>query len=179
MPIRLVEVTREILPQIRSIDQSCLGGLWSLESYQQEIDNPHSYLLAAITEDRIVLGFACLWSVLEEAHITILAVRPEYHRQGLGRYLVWGLLKQAHLRGLEWATLEVRASNIAAIELYKKFGFTIIGSRRGYYQVTGEDALIMWLKGLHHPEFAQTLENWGQEIRQNPYILDIAGLSNS
>lgn len=164
LQVQLIEVTREILPQIKAIDQTCLGGLWSLEAYEQEVGSSHSCLLAVITEDKEVLGFGCLWSILEEAHITILAVRPEYQRQGLGRYLVWGLLKDAHAKGLEWATLEVRESNVAAIALYESFGFTIIGRRRKYYPVTGEDALIMWLKGLHNQEFSPALQAWHQDI---------------
>lgn len=153
-----------MLPQIKVIDQTCLGGLWSLEAYEREIANPRSCLLALLTNDQVVLGFGCLWSVLEEAHITILAVRPEYQGQGLGRYLVWGLLSVAQSKGLEWATLEVRASNHRAIKLYAGFGFTEVGRRRGYYQVTGEDALILWRKGLHLPEFSQTLKTWQQDL---------------
>jgi [ribosomal protein S18]-alanine N-acetyltransferase len=164
MKLVLVEVTKELLPQIHTIDRTCLGGLWSLEAYEREVCSPNSYLVGLMSSDNVILGFGCLWSILEEAHITILAVRPEYQRQGLGSYLVWGLLKAAHDRKLEWATLEVRASNLAAIALYQKFGFTEIGRRRNYYQVTGEDALILWCKGTHTTEFQASLQIWEQDI---------------
>jgi [ribosomal protein S18]-alanine N-acetyltransferase len=166
MQIRLTEITKAELPQIKLIDQACLGGFWSLEAYEQEIERPNSHLLAMLNTENIVLGFGCLWSILEEAHITMLAVRPEYQRRGLGRYLVYGLLSAAHEQGLEWATLEVRASNQAAIALYQSFDFTIIGTRPKYYQVSEEDALVLWRKGLHLPEFPETLAKWWQQIDQ-------------
>jgi ribosomal-protein-alanine N-acetyltransferase len=77
---------------------------------------------------------------------------------------VWGLLKKSRDRNLEWATLEVRVSNQTAIALYKSFGFQEIGRRPNYYEVTGEDALLLWCKGIHTQEFATLLENWHDEI---------------
>jgi ribosomal-protein-alanine N-acetyltransferase len=106
-----------------------------------------------------------MWAILEEAHITVLAIHPDYQKQGLGQALLLALLVLAWKRGLEWATLEVRASNQAAIALYKKFGFETVGHRRKYYQDTGEDALILWRQGLQRPEFQQTLQIWRQQVR--------------
>jgi [ribosomal protein S18]-alanine N-acetyltransferase len=165
MQLRLVQIDRELLPQIKSIDLACLGDFWSMQAYEREIDSPNSSLLAIISAENVVLGFGCLWAILEEAHITILAVRPEYQQQSIGRYLVWGLLQEANTKGLEWATLEVRASNQAAINLYESFGFIAIGKRRNYYQVSNEDALILWRKGLHLPEFSPMLLAWQQDIQ--------------
>jgi ribosomal-protein-alanine N-acetyltransferase len=107
----------------------------------------------------------CLWAILEEAHITILAVHPHYQRQGLGQALLLALLMVASDRGLERATLEVRASNQPAVSLYEKFGFKTAGWRRRYYQDTGEDALILWRGDLQDPEFSQTLADWERQIR--------------
>jgi [ribosomal protein S18]-alanine N-acetyltransferase len=165
MQVRLKQIDQDLLPQIRLIDRACLGDFWSMDAYKREIDSPNSSLLALITAENIVLGFGCLWSILEEAHITILAVRPEYQQQGMGRYLVWGLLQEANAKGLEWATLEVRASNHIAINLYESFGFVVIGRRPNYYQVSNEDALILWRKGLHLPEFPHMLQAWQQDIQ--------------
>ena len=164
MRLNLVEITVADLPQIQVIDQACLGGFWSLEGYVQEIERANSYLIAVMNAEKVILGFGCLWAILEEAHITMLAVRPEYQRQGLGKYLVWGMLAKAASTGLEWATLEVRSSNQGAIALYEKFDFKTIGTRPKYYEVTQEDALVMWCKGIHHPEFQQNLEKWHLEI---------------
>jgi [ribosomal protein S18]-alanine N-acetyltransferase len=165
MQVRLTQIDQDLLPQIKLIDQACLGDFWSMDAYKREIESPNSSLLALITAENIVLGFGCLWSILEEAHITILAVRPEYQQQGIGRYLVWGLLQAAKSRGLEWATLEVKASNHTAINLYESFGFVAIGKRRNYYQLSNEDALVLWRKGLHLPEFSPLLKTWQQDIQ--------------
>ena len=111
-----------------------------------------------------LVGLSCFWSILEEAHITLLAVHPAYQRQGLGQLLFWALLGLAQKRGLERATLEVRVSNQAALSLYQKFGFKEAGRRRRYYQDTGEDALILWQGGLQTPGFAKAQAEWHQQI---------------
>jgi ribosomal-protein-alanine N-acetyltransferase len=114
--------------------------------------------------ERSLVGIGCLWAILEEAHITILGVHPSYRGQGLGQALLYALLKKARKRRLEWATLEVRASNRPAQSLYEKFGFQEVGRRRRYYKDTGEDALILWRSGLQTPEFQQTLSEWHSSI---------------
>ncbi len=113
-----------------------------------------------------LVGLGCYWSILEEAHITILAVHPDYQRQGLGQLLLYALLWDAKRRRLEWATLEVKPSNQTALAIYQKFGFTEVGRRRGYYKDTGEDALILWRSGLQTLEFAETLANCYQQIER-------------
>jgi [ribosomal protein S18]-alanine N-acetyltransferase len=165
--IYLSEIDQKFLSQLRAIDCACLGDFWSLEAYQREIDNPSSLMLGLTNENYELLGFGCLWSVLEEAHITVLAVRPEYQGQGFGKSLVWGLLKKARDRNLEWATLEVRESNHVAIALYESFGFKEIGRRPKYYEVTGEDALMLWRKDLLTSEFGGLLEHWHESISEN------------
>ena len=104
-----------------------------------------------------LIGLGCLWAILEEAHITILAIHPRFQGQGLGQALLWALLTKAHYRKLERATLEVRGSNLAAVSLYNKFGFKEAGRRKKYYKDTGEDALVMWRSGIDKPEFKQYL----------------------
>ncbi|MEO6860082.1 MAG: ribosomal protein S18-alanine N-acetyltransferase [Microcoleus sp.] len=104
-----------------------------------------------------LIGLGCLWAILEEAHITILAIDPRFQGRGLGQALLWALLKSACDRQLERATLEVRASNLVALSLYKKFGFKEAGRRKRYYADTGEDAVIMWRSGIEKPEFQQYL----------------------
>jgi [ribosomal protein S18]-alanine N-acetyltransferase len=150
------------LGAIADLDQRCFGGLWSPDAYQREIESPNSDLLLLNGGDAQapLLGLGCLWAILEEAHITILAVHPQYRRLGYGRRLLTALLTAAHQRGLEWATLEVRPSNQAAVRLYEQFGFATVGRRRRYYQDNGEDALILWHKGLQTPEFKVVLEQW-------------------
>lgn len=116
-----------------------------------------------LTLQPLLVGLGCYWEILEEAHITILAVHPDYQRQGLGKLLLYALLWDARMRLLEWATLEVKPSNQAALSLYQKFGFTEAGRRRRYYP-TGEDALILWRGGLQTLEFEETLTQCYREV---------------
>ena len=111
-----------------------------------------------------LLALGCYWAILEEAHITILAVDPSYSRQGLGQAMLVAMLASARQRGLERTTLEVRASNQSAIALYQKFGCLEAGRRRRYYEDTGEDALILWRGDLQYPQFSQTLQDWQQQV---------------
>jgi [ribosomal protein S18]-alanine N-acetyltransferase len=160
-------LTHEHLSAVLELDQACFGGLWTMAAYQRELDSPNSDLLGLFSpiSSLKLLGMGCFWSILEEAHITILAVHPQYHRQGLGQALLYSLLKTASDRGLERATLEVRVSNLAAISLYQKFGFKTAGQRRRYYQDNGEDALVLWLSDLQHPQFHNNLLQLQKNIR--------------
>lgn len=174
--LQIQALTPHDLTAALDLDRRSLGGLWHLDGYQREIESPNSDLLVLqrletlntrpLTPDTrhppLLLAIGCSWAILEEAHITLLAVDPDYQRQGLGQALLYGLLKAAHDRGLERATLEVRVSNQAAITLYEKFGFQTAGRRNRYYAETGEDALVLWRGGLHHPHFPQILANWQQ-----------------
>ena len=111
-----------------------------------------------------LIGLGCLWAILEEAHITILAIDPRFQGQGLGQALLWALLTSANRRQLERATLEVRASNLVALSLYNKFGFQEAGRRKRYYADTGEDAVIMWRNDLEKREFQEFLAVEKQKI---------------
>jgi ribosomal-protein-alanine N-acetyltransferase len=164
----------DLLPAAVALDKLCLGGLWTLEGYQRELESPNSDLIGLLQTEvpasasssyRSLLGIGCLWAILEEAHITILAVHPDYQRQGLGQALLYSLLIAARKRGLEWATLEVRPSNQPALALYQAIGFQKVGRRRRYYHDTGEDALILWRRGLQLPEFQNQLKLWRSRIQ--------------
>ncbi|WP_013322564.1 ribosomal protein S18-alanine N-acetyltransferase [Gloeothece verrucosa] len=158
------------LPQVVELDQLTLGGLWTLEGYRRELESPNSELLVlsvvdpSTTDPEQIIGCGCFWAILEEAHITLLAIHPEYQGRGLGKLLLYALLKNAVKRKLERATLEVREANQVALSVYKKFGFKTAGRRKGYYQQTGEDALVLWRGDLHYPSFKQELESWQQQI---------------
>lgn len=166
--LEIKTLTPADLSAVLDLDKACFGGLWSMDAYQRELDSPNSDLLGLFSPGSALrlLGIGCFWSILEEAHITILAVHPDYHRQGLGQVLLYFLLKTACDRGLERATLEVRDSNLAAISLYQKFGFKTAGRRRRYYKDNGEDALILWLGDLQQPQFQQNLDNWQTIINE-------------
>jgi len=164
--LKIQHLTSDHLTELLELDQACFDGLWTMEGYRREVESPNSYFLGLFSpfSSSQLLGMGCFWSILEEAHITILAIHPEYQRQGLGQVLLYGLLKTACEQGLERATLEVRASNIAAISLYEKFGFKTAGRRRRYYKDNNEDALILWLSELQTSKFIRLLDEWENMI---------------
>lgn len=167
-PLELRPLTAELLPAVVELDRLCFNGFWTLEGYQRELESPNSDLLVLSipeTDNTLpIVAVGCQWAIVDEAHITMVAVHPNYRGQGLGQTLLFGLLKSARTRGMERATLEVRESNQAALSLYQKFGFHTAGRRRRYYQDNNEDALILWRSGLLHPQFEQTLASWYGEI---------------
>ena len=99
-----------------------------------------------------IIGFAGMWILLDEAHVTTIGVAPDYRGRGLGEMLLLELIEEAMRRGAEWVTLEVRVSNDSAQALYAKYGFTRQGVRRRYYSDNGEDAYIMWSPSIREPE---------------------------
>ena len=154
------------LPNVAALDHRCFGGLWNEAAYSREIDSPNSDLLGVerITgESSALIGMGCLWAILDEAHITILGIDPDYQRLGLGRWLLTHLLRSASDRGLTHATLEVRESNQIAIALYQSFGFRVAGERRRYYD-DDESALILWRSELQNPTFLSDLQSQQQQL---------------
>ena len=139
------------------LDRLCFGGLWSIDSYRRELTNENSHFLGiSVAKDLEpatsgIIGFGCFWAILDEAHITLLGIHPQYQRQGLGKLLLSALLDKARTIEMARATLEVRASNQGAIDLYEKYDFQIVGRRKKYYQDNDEDGVIMWRGGLQHP----------------------------
>ncbi|MDJ0532641.1 MAG: ribosomal protein S18-alanine N-acetyltransferase [Xenococcaceae cyanobacterium MO_207.B15] len=166
----LQNATVKQIPDILALDLLCFDGIWSKEGYKREIESPNSSMLLLflreINSEEKLLGIGCLWSIMSEAHITLLGINPDYQRQGLGELLLYALLQDALGRKLERATLEVRTGNYPAIALYKKFGFKVAGRRKNYYPKTGEDAFILWRSDLDKPEFTAELEDWKQNIAQ-------------
>jgi len=160
-------LTLDRLEAAVELDRLCLGGLWTDDGYAREIDSPNSDLLLLShhngTEPPSGVGLGCSWAIVDEAHITLLAIHPDYRRSGLGSALFLDLLTLAHQRGMKRATLEVRASNQAALSLYQRFGFQEAGRRRRYYP-DDEDAVILWRSKLQYPDFPQTLATWKREI---------------
>jgi ribosomal-protein-alanine N-acetyltransferase len=106
-----------------------------------------------------ILGFAGMWVLLDEAHVTTIGVDPAWQGQGLGEFLFLALLDEAMQRGATWVTLEVRVSNDTAQSLYRKYGFSVQGRRPRYYSDNQEDAFIMWSESLRDTAYRQRLEN--------------------
>lgn len=99
-----------------------------------------------------IIGFAGMWHVLDEAHVTTIGVHPDYQGRGLGELLFLNLVEETIRRNATWLTLEVRVSNYSAQQLYRKYGFSIQGKRPRYYTDNNEDAYIMWSESFKNQE---------------------------
>jgi len=120
---------------------------WSYESLQSELDNKFAKYVVLKSGNSIV-GYGGMWIIIDEAHITNVAVHPEARGFGAGDMLVEALFRICRKQKIPAITLEVRSSNFKAINLYEKYGFKQEGLRRNYYEDNGEDAVIMWNRNL-------------------------------
>ena len=120
---------------------------WSRAGFVGEMKNELSHYLVVVDRGTII-GYAGMWLIVDEAHVTNVAILPEYRGQKLGVKLMSALIEHAKERGALCMTFQVRASNEVALGLYAKFGFVSRGIRRNYYSDTQEDALVMWCDKL-------------------------------
>jgi [ribosomal protein S18]-alanine N-acetyltransferase len=136
-------MTLDDLRAVHAIERASFSVPWPDEAYRNELltNRLASYVVARAGE--IVVGFAGLWVMVDEAHVTTFAVDPGWRRRGVGEQLLLALLDIAVARRAREATLEVRLSNVPARRLYEKYGFRPVGIRPRYYSDNGEDALIM------------------------------------
>lgn len=129
---------------LSQLEQICFKDPWSLAAFEEELSNPNARFLVAESEGAIV-GYIGAWKVLDEYDIANVAVSPDFRRQGVASQLLQALIAAAETERIFAMTLEVRVSNLAAIQLYRRFGFVSEGVRHKYYS-DGEDAFIMWKK---------------------------------
>lgn len=141
---RLME-TRDV-PGVFKVDQACFNHNWTQDSYLEETKNMLSNYVVAETDEEII-GFGGFWQIIDEAHITNIAVLTEYRKIGVGQGIMNALCALAREKGCSSMTLEVRANNQPAILFYQKNCFTQEGRRKDYYG-NGLDGLIMWRYGL-------------------------------
>lgn len=121
-------------------------------------------------------GFAGMWNVYDEAHITTIGTDPAYRGRGFGEVLLMALFSEAIRRGATWVTLEVRVSNTVAQHLYVKYGMAVQMTRRRYYSDNGEDAYVMWSKSLRDPAYLQQIEDLRQALdRKMHHQIDLTG----
>lgn len=133
------------LNQITEVEKTCFSLPWSKDSFQRELENELAYYQCA-EEDGKIMGYMGMWRILDECHITNVAVQPEYRQRGIASMLINKMVEICECSEIQTMTLEVRESNVPAINLYKKYGFIPVGKRPKYYLKPVEDAIIMWKK---------------------------------
>ena len=129
---------------IYEIEKICFPDPWSMDSIKFELEeNPRAFYVVAEHTGKVV-GYAGLWWIEDEGHITNVAVMPGFRNRKIAEGIIRTLIDHTSTAGMRHYTLEVRRSNTPAIRLYEKFGFEVEGVRKGYYKFEKEDALIMW-----------------------------------
>jgi len=148
------------LEQVMDIEPVAFGSHhWTRQSFMNELINPAGYYYAAREGgSERVLGYSGFWLIGEEAHVTTLAVHPDFRRLYVGERLLINDLIQARKVGADWVTLEVRVSNESAQRLYGKYTFRSLGIRRHYYQDNDEDAIVLWTEKLTSDAFVSTFK---------------------
>lgn len=141
--VRVLPMEERHLDVVAELERRCFSQPWSREVLQEELESAHTHWFVAEGADGAVLGYLGCRFVADEGEITNVAVSPECRSGGIGGLLVGRAMALAAERGVSAVWLEVRISNYAAIHLYEKHGFRIVGRRRGYYQEPDEDAYVM------------------------------------
>ena len=131
------------LDQVVAIERDCFPSPWSRDNFLHEIRHNPTAANWVLERKGTVLGYTCVWILGPELKINNFAVHPEFRRRGLAKRMLAALLRQARNAGCLRAQLEVRPSNRAARELYRKHGFAQVGRRKNYYRSEGEDALLL------------------------------------
>jgi len=145
---RIEKMTLQDLDRVLEIEAQSYKTPWSRRAFTSEItENTYAHYYVARSGGKIV-GYVGMWVILDEAHITNIAVDPAYRRKGIGQKMLEAMFEKAKGFGASRMTLEVRVSNTGAQALYKKLGFQDRGLRKGYYTDTNEDAIIMWKDDL-------------------------------
>lgn len=149
--------------EIAEIEKLCFASPWSIESIEHEIGVNRLALYVVGEVDERIVGYVGIWLVVDEGHITNVAVHPDFRRRHIGEAIISTLIDVTERHGVLAHTLEVRASNIPAQKLYEKFGFTAMGVRKGYYEDNGEDAIIMWRSSVPQGEAPADSGDSGKE----------------
>jgi ribosomal-protein-alanine N-acetyltransferase len=174
----VIEPMREQdVPTVQQIEREIFSTPWPRNAYYRELasrNSAHYIVLRRHGDDdesSEIVGYAGMWRMYDEAHVTTIGVRRDLHHSGYGRVIFAALVQAAYDMGAKWITLEVRTSNEHAMRMYEGFGFKVIGRRKGYYTDNGEDAIVMWSDSIYSPRFRRAFEENLAQIEG-----DISGL---
>jgi ribosomal-protein-alanine N-acetyltransferase len=173
--LRIEAMRLDDLPEVQAIEQASFTTPWPPHAYRNELQtNRLAQYLVVRADDRVV-GYAGIWLMVDEAHITTFAIHPAWRRRRLGERLLLAVLDVARARQAREATLEVRLSNLAARRLYEKFGFRPVGLRPNYYSDDREDALIMTTETLDSAPMTARIERLRTALEAAPDVDGPAG----
>ena len=167
------------IEQVMPIENASFPAPWPASAYRYELtrNKLSSYLVLQNKEPPLlrpgpILAYGGFWVILDEGHISTIAVHPDWRGRGLGEWMLVALIDAAILRGAEELTLEVRVSNHIAQGLYRKYAFAEVGRRKRYYHDNNEDALIMTTPRVSDRTFADQYtalkETLGRQMQSQP-----------
>ena len=146
-PIAFRPMQKADLDRVAELEKLCFRTPWSYNALAGELKNSVARYRVA-EQNGVVIGYAGMWVIYDEAHITNVAIAPDARGHGYGRALMLEMMQLALSLGAAMMTLEVRESNLTAQSLYYSLGFEKAGVRKKYYSDTGESAYILWLKDI-------------------------------
>lgn len=162
--LNILPLQQEHVPYMQPLEKACFGSQWTATDFQRELDNPSCHYFVSQFNNQLI-GYLGYWQILEEAHITAIAVHPDFQKRHAAQQMMCKMLQDCLKRNINWITLEVKESNIKAQNLYHKFGFSVLGRRKNYYQADKQDALIMWTENIATEAYHQRLEQLMREER--------------
>lgn len=197
MAFKVERMNMEDIAEVVAVDRRCFTTPWPASAYRREVTHPAQNLYVVLRRvgegpmtmpdprggfltnilpflkddvplsENPIVGYAGLWIIGDEAHITTIGVLPEFRGRQLGELLLTTLIDHAIEHSAHWMTLEVRVSNTVAQALYRKYTFKDAGRRRRYYSDNGEDALVMWSDRIDASDFAGTFGQMKESLYQN------------
>lgn len=163
LSIAIERMQPEDVERVVELDQMCFPLPWSEGAYNTEVRNPSAYYIVARAQGKIV-GYAGMWLIMDEAHITTVGVDPEFRGRKVGERVLINILDEAIHRGARRATLEVRRTNSIAQNLYHKYNFHTVAIRKGYYTDNDEDAFVMWVEDMWSADFLRLFRDHKERL---------------
>ena len=157
--ITILPMIKDDVEAVVKIEEEAYGKHhWAKSSFYDEMSNNLAKYYVAKTPSGELVGYAGTWHIIDEGHITTIAVKRDFLRNHIGEAIIQKIIKDCYENNIKYLTLEVRVSNVPAIKLYEKYGFQSLGTRKGYYQDNNEDALIMWTENIFYDKFKTVYE---------------------
>ncbi len=163
-PVTVQPMQQKDIDSVVRIERASYPISWHDYAYQTELNNRSAVYIVAKLGDEVI-GYAGMWIIMDEAHITTIAVDPNYRGKKVGQRLLGRLLEEAIHIGASRTTLEVRESNVAAQNLYIKYGFKGVSCLQQYYSDNQENAVVMWAENLRSLEYQSTIDNLNLQVR--------------
>ncbi len=168
---KVVKMTKSDVDKVFHIEELVHPGHhWSKESFYNELNNNLACYYCVKDEESNILSYIGFWRIIDEAHITTLAVHPDYRRNQLAKILLIKTIDDCYKNMVKYITLEVRESNLPAISLYEKFLFESIGMRKNYYQDNGENAIIMFTQNIWYDKFKNNFKLIKEGINKELFL---------